>query len=56
MLTQEQDLIIISLHISQGNAQEEIIIAQRESSVLWTGFFFFSLVFSFNNELSKCKQ
>lgn len=32
MLTQERDFIIISLHISQDNAQEKIIGTQRESS------------------------
>lgn len=32
MLAQERDFIIISLHISQDNAQEKIIGTQRESS------------------------
>lgn len=60
MLTQERDFIIISLHISQDNAQEKIIGTQRESSYFGLdSFSSFSLTMSsanVNNNFIVLKQ
>lgn len=60
MLTQERDFIIISLHISQDNAQEKIIGTQRETSYFGLdSFSSFSLTMSsanVNNNFIVLKQ